>query len=153
MSCIVSWIETFSSALLVPLIACIAALIAYWQWKTAQNKLKLDLFDKRLAVYEGVTSFIAHVFQTGKVTDDEVRAYMQATRNAKWLFSEEVASYLNSIYEKAIDIQAYRAQLEGVPVGDRRTELVNKESSAKKWLVAQFSVVDEHFRNYMEINH
>ena len=42
------------SALLTPTIAIITTYIAYEQWRTNRNKLKLDLFDRRFAVYDAM---------------------------------------------------------------------------------------------------
>lgn len=39
---------TYLSAFSVPAIAVLGAAIAYRQWRTAQNKLKLDLFESAL---------------------------------------------------------------------------------------------------------
>jgi hypothetical protein len=49
MVCDPHW-TTYLLAMLTPLIAMIVAFIAFRQWRTAQNRLKLDLFDRRLAL-------------------------------------------------------------------------------------------------------
>jgi hypothetical protein len=55
------WIE-YVKALGTPLAALVAAFIggfiAYRQMQTAKNKLKLDLFDKRVAVYKAAVDLI-----------------------------------------------------------------------------------------------
>jgi hypothetical protein len=38
-------------AFAVPVIALLAAVIGYVQWRTAQQKVVLDLFDRRMATY------------------------------------------------------------------------------------------------------
>jgi hypothetical protein len=45
-----------SSGLLTPLIAVIAVYIAWQQWRTARQKLRMDLFDKRYASFERILS-------------------------------------------------------------------------------------------------
>jgi len=45
-----SWV-TVLSAMLTPAVALSVAFIAYRQWRTAQNRLKLDLFDRCLAIH------------------------------------------------------------------------------------------------------
>ncbi|MBP0595686.1 hypothetical protein J8I87_39835 [Paraburkholderia sp. LEh10] len=52
------WWSTWSSALLRPTIAGVAALIAHRQAKTARNKLKFDLFERRFAVYDATVLLI-----------------------------------------------------------------------------------------------
>ena len=47
------WTE-YISPIGIPIIAAIAAWIAFRQFQIARNKLKLDLFDKRMEVYTAV---------------------------------------------------------------------------------------------------
>ena len=58
------WLE-YVRALGTPCAALLAALITgyftYKQWKTARNKLKLDLFEKRFKVYEAGMEIIREV--------------------------------------------------------------------------------------------
>ncbi|MCW7555699.1 hypothetical protein NX722_24335 [Endozoicomonas gorgoniicola] len=153
MTCDPHW-TSYISAFLVPLVACIAAFIAFRQWRTAQNKLKLDLFEKRLSIYHSTTAFISSVMTSGKASDDEIRKFMIGTREAKWLLSKEIALYLDEqIYNKAIDLQTLHSMLEGEPVGDVRTKNVTEQAEIKKWLAAQFSVIDEYFKPYLKIKH
>ena len=55
------WVE-YVKALGTPVVAIVAAsiagAIAYRQLRTARNKLKLDLFDKRMAVYQNAVQLI-----------------------------------------------------------------------------------------------
>jgi len=46
MSCDPHW-TNYLAALLTPTVAVLGSIIAYHQWRTAQNKLKFELFDRR----------------------------------------------------------------------------------------------------------
>jgi len=48
-------------ALLTPLIAIVAAYIAWQQWRIKRTELHLALYDRRLAVYKAVDSFYGEV--------------------------------------------------------------------------------------------
>ena len=65
------WTQVLS-ALLVPTIALFACYIAWRQWRTAQNKLKLDLFEKRFAVYDTARNLFDSVVTSGKAEDKEM---------------------------------------------------------------------------------
>ncbi|MGY6127028.1 hypothetical protein ACW9YV_16510 (plasmid) [Paraburkholderia strydomiana] len=90
----------YLSALMVPLIAILGVAIAYRQWRTAQNKLKQDLFDKRFSVYDAARRMLASVMTSGKVRDEELFKFMVATREAKWLLSNELAHYLDEVLRR-----------------------------------------------------
>jgi hypothetical protein len=141
-------------ALLTPTVAVLGALIAYRQWRLAQNKLKLDLFDRRFQVYEASRNLLGSIMTSGKAKDDEVFKFMVATREAKWLLSRDVAEYLDKqLYHKALDLQCLASELEGVGVGEIRTKNVYAQADIKKWFVAQYDVLDQKFSPYLQLQH
>jgi len=85
----------YLTALLTPTVAILGAFIAFRQWKLAQNKLKLDLFDRRFKVYEAARKFLSSVVTNGEVTDEALHAFMYGTREAEWVLSQAVADYID----------------------------------------------------------
>lgn len=145
---------TYLAALLTPTVAVLGSYIAYRQWHLAQNKLKLDLFDRRFSVFEAARSLIASIMTSGKAKDEDVFKFLLATREAKWLLDVSIAEYLDKqLYDKAIDLQTLDAELEGVPVGEERTKNVSSQSEIKKWFAAQYKVLDEKFSPYLQLQH
>lgn len=145
---------TYLAALLTPTVAVLGSFIAYRQWRLAQNKLKLDLFDRRFSVYQAARTLLASIMTSGKAKDEEVFKFMVATREAKWLLSASVAEYLDKqLYHKAIDLQALASELEGVGVGEIRTKNVHAQADIKKWFMAQYEVLDEKFTLYLQLRH
>ncbi len=145
---------TYLAALLTPTVAVLGSYIAYKQWHLAQNKLKLDLFDRRLSVFEAARNLIASIMTSGKAKNEDMFKFLFATREAKWLLDASIAEYLDKqLYDKAIDLQTLDAELEGVPVGDERTINVRAQSEIKKWFAAQFKVLDEKFSPYLQLQH
>ena len=78
-------------------IGVIAGLIAYQQWRTANNKLNLDLFDKRYRIYRATDKFWQSFLSDFTITDDEYRAFRKSTKHARFLFDPDVAEYLYQI--------------------------------------------------------
>ena len=56
----------FLTALLTPTIALFGLRIAFMQSRIAKNKLKLDLFDRRYALYQALTRCISTIITEGK---------------------------------------------------------------------------------------
>jgi hypothetical protein len=145
---------TYLAALLTPTVAALGIFIAYRQWRTAQNKLKLDLFERRLAVYEAARGFISSVMTSGKTTQDREFEYLTGIRGAKWLFGDEVVQYLDKVlWHKACDLWCLQEELEGMPPGDERTRKVHAKAEIKKWLIAQLEVLDNKFSPYLKLRH
>lgn len=145
---------TYLSALLTPTVAVLGSVIAYRQWRLAQNKLKLDLFERRFSVYEAARNLLASIMTSGKAKDEEIFKFMVATREAKWVLDAQVAEYLDKeLYHRAIELQCLSSELEGVPVGEERAANVRKQSEIKKWFLAQYDVLDEHFAPFLRLGH
>ncbi len=111
-ACMAPHWTSFVTALLVPTIALFGAFIAYQQWRTAREKLKLDLFDKRFAVYDTARNFIGNIVTQGKVTDEQFFVFLNGTIEAKWLFGNGIANYLkNNLYDPARELQGIQFEL------------------------------------------
>ncbi len=145
---------TFLSALLTPAVAVFGIFIAYRQWRLAQEKLKLDLFDKRFEVYEAARELLASIMTSGKAKDEEVMRFLVATRAAKWLFKRPVADYLNEqLYRKALDLQVLAGEVEGVGFGELRTNNIGQQREIILWFEAQYEVLDSHFCVSLQLQH
>jgi hypothetical protein len=87
------WIDVLQ-ALLTPTVAAAAVVIGCAQWWTARNKYRLDLFDRRWAVYVATREIISAIFTHAMTNSDDNRKFLQGIRGARWLFDERVDIYL-----------------------------------------------------------
>ncbi|MGN7875565.1 hypothetical protein ACTJKJ_18545 [Roseateles sp. 22389] len=98
------WVE-YVKALGAPVVALIAALlagsIAYRQWSTARSKLKLDLFEKRLKVYDAAWQMIATLNDPKTVTIEHFKTYLLGIATARWLYGPEVTTLLIELQRDA----------------------------------------------------
>lgn len=142
------------SAFLVPIIAVFGIYIAYRQWRTAQNRLKMDLFDKRFSVYDAARKFLASVFVSGKVTDEELSKFTLGTGEAAWLLNDDIAGYFKEeIWKKALTLQVLQKVLEDLPKGEERTQKAQKKKELLKWFSDQHKVLDEKFSPFLKLRH
>jgi hypothetical protein len=147
------WTQVLS-ALLTPTIAVLVAIIAYRQWRTAQNRLKLDLFDRRFAVYDAARNLLSSVMTSGKAKDDEMEKFLAHTREAKWFLNDEIAEYFDKeFWGRAVDLQTLDTELQALPVGDGRATNVKRQSEIKKWFRDQYKVLDEKFTPFLKVKH
>ena len=89
-----------SSALSTPLIALLGVLIACGQLKTARRKLKLDLFEKRLEIFQTVSKSLSFAIFEKCSTEEERLLFWQAAQNSKWLFDEEISTQLKLLFSE-----------------------------------------------------
>lgn len=70
--------------------------IAWRQAKTAADKLRLDLFDRRLEIYKAVKAAIGDAVHTGDVTQAEENEFRIATNATRWVFDNRVHAYVST---------------------------------------------------------
>ena len=90
---------------------------------TARNKLRLDLFDKRFAVYEAAALTINAALEN-KVTYDQRFDYMEAIKPARWLFDADVVEHLDLIFTKVFDLIELNDNINEEPDAKFRADMV-----------------------------
>lgn len=122
------------------------------QAETARNKLKLDLYDKRMEVCHTVRDALGAAVR-GEVTRDEELAFLSGVRNAKWLFGHEVAAYLeDTLWGKVIDLGLHNA-MSGSPYEPERSTHIEKRAETMKWLMHQHEAFDAMVGPFMTLAH
>lgn len=144
----------YVTALVLPTIALIAAWIAFRQSQIARNKLKLDLFDRRMAVYQTVRDTLAIAVTNGKLAQEDEVKYLVGIRPAQWLFGSEVLKYLDgTLWDKIVDFGLHNAMLEGRPDDEERVKHIHARADNIKWLVAQYKELDKLCERYLSLKH
>jgi len=135
---------------MTPVVALIGAGIAYQQWRTARDKLRLDLFDRRLAVHDAVLKFLGEFSASGVITPALERAYMVGVSGHQWLFGPEVHQYLEkTFWHKVTEFGCCRGLMEGLEYGEERIRLAKQQADLRKWFMDQYKVLDDLFMPYL----
>ena len=90
----------------------IGAYIAWRQWRTAHDKVKLDLFDRRLAAYQRLKDAVAPISASGKVTNEDTDRFARAVYDMRFLFDKETDTCVDEIYRAMLAKYAIDAQVE-----------------------------------------
>jgi hypothetical protein len=144
----------YLTALLTPVVAALGLYIAFRQWRLSQNKLKLDLFDRRFSVYSSARSLLASIMTTGQAKEAEIYKFLSGTQEAKWLLNDEIVEYLDKqLWKQACDLQTLQDTLESMQRGVERTQKVNQKYEALKWFGAQYSELDRLFSPFLQLHH
>jgi hypothetical protein len=106
------------SLILTATIALGILTIAYWQYKTAKNRLRLDLFDRRLPVFEAAMKLAGIIFSKGTISREEVQEFAMASRNVRFLFNQRLQDYCDELHEAALIIWAGKQKPDEWPVNE-----------------------------------
>jgi hypothetical protein len=86
---------------LTPVIAIFGAYIAWQQFGLSRQKIRLDLYDRRLRVYQAVTNLFAEVAREGDVSRSTLGSYYADVFEARFLFGKDLKDYLTEVRQKA----------------------------------------------------
>ena len=92
------------------MLSLIGAYIAWRQWQTAHYRVKLDLFDRRYAIFLTARDFIRHLNSRDDTTDEELKKLQSASTAATFLFGQSVADRLADIEDIASEWQGVKLQ-------------------------------------------
>lgn len=98
------------TAYATPAIALIAVGAATWigiqNWKTAKHKIKVDLFEKRMRIFDRLHEVIelatAPRPDLDESTPDAGLTYIQIAHEARWLFDKNVLTWMHQNFELGI---------------------------------------------------
>ena len=122
------------AALLTPVIAITAALIAYQQWRTANARLKFDLFELRVARFGAIMSFIEKIGSSGDCNFNEVRAVIHSAKDMQWVFNDAIADYVqDKLVAKGSRLATLSRQLDSNLDNEERKALAEEMGALIKW--------------------
>jgi len=150
----ITWLSILSvlSASSGVLIAAAVAYIAYRQYSLAREKFKLDMFEKRFAVYKATQRFLTLIFRDGKVDMDKLFEFRRDTQDATFLFGEEIPAYLKRLDKQALDLWESTVTLRDLPVGEERRLLSGKVAELLKALIGELPALENVFSSYLKFD-
>jgi len=96
-----AWIQILA-ALLTPVVALMAVYFARQQWLTARDKLKIDLFEKRWAIYTATMDFAVEACQAHKTMNvPELNQLSTHALEASFLLNRAISERLFEMSQRA----------------------------------------------------
>jgi hypothetical protein len=136
--------QTTMIPLVAVFIAAIVAFIAFLQWQTAREKVLLDLFDKRFAVYDELRAAVAQRHEPTASSD-----FARAASRAQFLFGPKVQTFLEEI-QQDLHLEPVKRSLLSQPIPKDRKEAVDAELAVLTNRLIRFSMdFDERVASYM----
>lgn len=146
------WMEMLK-ALAVPAIGLLAAVIGYFQWKTAQQKVLLDLFDRRMATYTALREVVAMVMASSSAaTPANSFKFLEALDRAEFLFGPEVIKHLTKIREAIHDIHNTVTERKDLQPGPELTTNVARERDAREMVESFYTTLQAVVRPYIRMH-
>jgi hypothetical protein len=139
------------SAWATTIISGLVLVVAYMQWRTAHQKVLLDLFDRRMDIYDQVTAMQRKAMRQGdQLTGVEIDHMRDVRNRAKFLFGDEVSDALRQWHDVLIDL-TISADILRAGNGSR-TEHNPKISSALRQLLPYRDSLPVLFSPYLKMD-
>jgi hypothetical protein len=148
-------IQALGPSLAAIVVGSIAGYVAYRQWRTASDRLRFGLFEKRYAMYEKLQDVVATALARGTVGYDDVGTFYRGTRGVEFLFGPEIELYLAEIRDSLGRLAGRQHQIDIGPAHNPNYEIDVKEAhKIKLYLEEQLmKVMRMRFKEYLSLSH
>ena len=147
------------TAISTVIIAILAIFIAYQQYIINRRRFKFETFERKMSVYKAFQKFLRDIMREGKTDYLKLAEFYEDASDTIFLFDKPkpILDKIEEIYKTANEMIYLSQQLypkdgsQGLPVGDRRSKVAEKESELLQWHVSQLKEVRELFKKYIQL--
>ena len=149
MQCALNAWATYAQIATPILVAALGGYFTYHQVVTAKRKLRLDLFDKRFAVFNAARNYLGKAYASGRTEIGDDQKFGIETLGAAFLFEgPEITNYLDELSRRIIDLPFIENEM-----ASAQTEAAKSKFLAERnWLREQHKVLEEIFKRQMQLS-
>lgn len=118
---------------------------------TARNKLRLDMYDRRIAVFNAFMDLISKVTTHGYLHEGDETDFLQGISGARWSVGPEVRQYVDDVFWPAVlRFQRTQGALQQGSMTTDRARLVERKAEARDFLMSKREEVIALFSKHLE---
>jgi hypothetical protein len=111
--------------------AAFVAMVGYFQWRTAEQKAVLDLFERRHEIYQTVANSVGQMCRNSQGFDSQQeKEFLFAWGRAYFFFGNDVEDYLKQLWNDIVVVRTVDAAL-GTP-GDHANAIQRRYEAFKR---------------------
>lgn len=137
------------SAFLTPVIAILAIIIAYQQYRINRLRSQHELYERRFRVYKAVQSFLSQIVQEVKIDLPRCFQFYAETSESVFLFKKSVQEFIEQVFKRAIELHSLHEEMQksAAAQGERAKE----KAQLIKWFYEQLEESKKLFNKQMGI--
>lgn len=130
-------------------VAAVVAYVSYLSYRTNREKFRLDLFEKRHAIFRAVTRHLRKAADITTLEWGDITEYLQATADAPFLFDSNLTEYIDNVYKDSKSLVSSRKRLDGKVTDQQRESLSEELDRALEALVQKLQEAKQRFSPYL----
>ena len=142
-----------SGSTLIPIAAIVVSLVVafvqYAQWRTANQKVVIDIYDRRLKVYAQLEKAIGSVGQHAQVSDEAFRDFVIAEADARFLFGDDVHEYMRKLRKRFAWLVTFTDDV--IDRRNNRTQLIDLKAEYLNDVMEFYNEAPDLFAPYMKL--
>jgi len=104
-----------SGALLTPVIGVVTTIILVNQHRLEKRKLRLQLFEKRYAVYLAAMEYITTIMRDGRSNTAAQASFLRDSRDRVFLFDNSIHQFLDDVWKQSIELETHEQSFQNLP--------------------------------------
>jgi hypothetical protein len=106
------------------------AFIAYLQWRTAEQRAALELFEHRYALFQAFREAVGQLTTASRDFDQQQETdFLEAKERAYFFFGDNVQRYLDELWQDIKRVRAADTEFPLIgPVGDQQTRATSNQA-------------------------
>jgi hypothetical protein len=122
------------------------------QAETARNKLRLDLFERRITVYDALMTIAAIAVAKGDVTLEQRQTCATATKGAEFLFNKEIDDYCLQFLQEAAVFSLDKNWIGHMQAtGADNPDIVANYGNRALWFNTQIDEMPKRFAEFLRV--
>ena len=120
----IQWIVAAGTAIFV-------ALVGFFQWRTAQQKAALDLFERRHAIYQVIRDAVRQIRSSSPSFDTKQELeFLEAVEGAYFFFGDDLHNYLENLWQDIMTVTSIDKELPGITDSEDRRKALEQRREA-----------------------
>ncbi|HTV35576.1 MAG TPA: hypothetical protein VMF12_04020 [Xanthobacteraceae bacterium] len=145
-------LKALGPTLVAVVVGGLAGYIGWRQWQTGNYRLRLDMFDRRYAMYEATKLLFGTIAINGSVTSSDFADFREKIRGAEFFFDGEARQF----FQRLIDLswRAYMARSRQKRTKDDAVlnKLFDEEDECLKLVDAEGPNLEKIFSKYLDLS-
>lgn len=148
---VIQYAQALGPTLVAIIVGAIAFFIQFRMWKNAENKLKIELFDRRFAVLQSFNKSRSKALVSGEIADADLNDFDIALSESYFLFDKKTNEFMQKLRDKLVFLMVYDMKTINESGLDRKN-LIEKKYEYKMAILHSYTEMRNVMRPFLDMS-